>query len=99
MFSSNNYSTSVIITVLFLRRMVLSPVYVSSAGTPAGVNYGEVRNRLLSVKGVKAVHNLHIWALTMNQAVLSAHVAIGEKDISLWFGVLLADILNYKSTK
>ena len=59
-------------------------MYVSPAGTPAGVNFKEVRERLLSVKGVKAVHNLHIWALTMNQAVLSAHVAIGAKDVSLW---------------
>ncbi|XP_051527564.1 zinc transporter 4-like isoform X4 [Myxocyprinus asiaticus] len=47
-------------------------------GTPAGVNYNEVRERLLKVKGVKALHNLHIWALTVNQAVLSAHVAIDD---------------------
>lgn len=52
---------------------------LSHAGTPSGVDYREVRESLLSIKGVKAVHNLHIWALTMNQAVLSAHVAIGEK--------------------
>uniref|UniRef100_A0A665U682 Proton-coupled zinc antiporter SLC30A8 n=1 Tax=Echeneis naucrates TaxID=173247 RepID=A0A665U682_ECHNA len=38
----------------------------------------EVRDGLLAVNGVTAVHNLHIWALTMNQAVLSAHVAIDE---------------------
>ncbi|XP_077051854.1 proton-coupled zinc antiporter SLC30A8-like [Siphateles boraxobius] len=50
-------------------------IIVLMEGTPAGVNYNEVRDRLLQVKGVKAVHNLHIWALTMNQAVLSAHVA------------------------
>lgn len=49
-----------------------------STGTPAGVKYNEVREKLLKVKGVKAIHNLHIWALTMNQAVLSAHVAIGD---------------------
>ncbi|XP_061672353.1 proton-coupled zinc antiporter SLC30A2 [Syngnathoides biaculeatus] len=47
-------------------------------GTPAGVRYSEVRHGLLAVKGVSAVHNLHIWALTVNQALLSAHVAIGE---------------------
>lgn len=44
----------------------------------------EVKERLLSIKGVKAVHNLHIWALTMNQVVLSAHVAIGEKYSSFF---------------
>ncbi|KAK3505713.1 hypothetical protein QTP70_020473, partial [Hemibagrus guttatus] len=43
-----------------------------------GVDYREVKQKLLSIKGVKAVHNLHIWALTMNQAVLSAHVAIDD---------------------
>lgn len=42
------------------------------------MKHGEVRDRLLAVKGVKSVHNLHIWTLTMNQTVLSAHVAIGE---------------------
>ncbi|XP_008297539.1 zinc transporter 2 [Stegastes partitus] len=47
-------------------------------GTPSGVKYKEVRDGLLAVKGVTAVHNLHIWALTVNQAVLSAHVAIDE---------------------
>lgn len=51
-------------------------------GTPSGVRYSEVRDRVLTVNGVKAVHNLHIWALTMNQAVLSAHIAIGEKNQS-----------------
>lgn len=43
------------------------------------MSFTEVRDGLLAVKGVTAVHNLHIWALTINQAVLSAHVAIGER--------------------
>ncbi|XP_077362848.1 proton-coupled zinc antiporter SLC30A2 [Festucalex cinctus] len=53
-------------------------VIVLMEGSPAGVKYGEVRDGLLAVEGVVAVHNLHIWALTVNQAVLSAHVAIDE---------------------
>lgn len=52
---------------------------VCTSGTPSGVSYSDVRDHLLKVKGVTAVHNLHIWALTMNQAVLTAHVAIGER--------------------
>lgn len=51
------------------------------------MSYGEVREGLLAVKGVTAVHNLHIWALTMNQAVMTAHVAIGEMKgsvLSVW---------------
>uniref|UniRef100_A0A8C1LYR9 Proton-coupled zinc antiporter SLC30A8 n=1 Tax=Cyprinus carpio TaxID=7962 RepID=A0A8C1LYR9_CYPCA len=61
-------------TVTIMRDIII----VLMEGTPAGVNYNEVREQLLRVKGVKAVHNLHIWALTMNQAVLSAHVAIDD---------------------
>ncbi|XP_016138043.1 zinc transporter 8-like [Sinocyclocheilus grahami] len=61
-------------TITIMRDIII----VLMEGTPAGVNYNEVREQLLKVKGVKAVHNLHIWALTMNQAVLSAHVAIDD---------------------
>ncbi|KAK7906972.1 hypothetical protein WMY93_015584 [Mugilogobius chulae] len=53
-------------------------VIVLMEGVPGGVRYSEVRDGLLAVKGVTAVHNLHIWALTMNQALLTAHVAIDE---------------------
>ncbi|KAK9526630.1 hypothetical protein VZT92_015315 [Zoarces viviparus] len=61
-------------TITILRDILL----VLMNGTPAGVKYGEVRDGLLAVKGVKAVHNLHIWALTMNQTILTAHVAVDE---------------------
>ncbi|KAJ0003716.1 hypothetical protein NQD34_008814 [Periophthalmus magnuspinnatus] len=53
-------------------------VVVLLEGSPGGVQYSEVRDRLLAVKGVTAVHNMHIWALTMNQVLLTAHVAIDE---------------------
>ncbi|CAJ1083197.1 zinc transporter 8-like [Xyrichtys novacula] len=61
-------------TVTIMRDILL----VLMEGTSAGVKYGEVRDHVLSVKGVTSIHNLHIWALTTNQAVLSAHVAIDE---------------------
>ncbi|KAL7829663.1 hypothetical protein AOLI_G00305480 [Acnodon oligacanthus] len=69
------FSLFVLGTTFTIMRDIL---VVLMEGTPAGVNFKEVREQLLSVKGVKAVHNLHIWALTMNQAVLSAHVAIDD---------------------
>nr|XP_046274565.1 zinc transporter 8 isoform X2 [Scatophagus argus] len=69
------FSIFVLCTTITIMRDIL---VVLMEGTPAGVKYSEVRDGLLAVKGVTAVHNLHIWALTMNQAVLSAHVAIDE---------------------
>ncbi|XP_047461172.1 zinc transporter 2 [Mugil cephalus] len=69
------FSILVLCTTFTILRDIL---LVLMEGTPSGVKYSEVRDRLYAVKGVKAVHNLHIWALTVNQAVLSAHVAIDE---------------------
>uniref|UniRef100_A0A3B5MRI1 Proton-coupled zinc antiporter SLC30A8 n=1 Tax=Xiphophorus couchianus TaxID=32473 RepID=A0A3B5MRI1_9TELE len=69
------FSILVLCTTFTIMRDIL---LVLMEGTPSGVRYSEVRDRLLTVNGVKAVHNLHIWALTMNQAVLSAHIAIDD---------------------
>ncbi|XP_024154031.1 zinc transporter 8 [Oryzias melastigma] len=69
------FSILVLCTTFTIMRDIL---LVLMEGTPSGVKYSEVRDRLLAVKGVTAVHNLHIWALTMNQAMLSAHVAIDD---------------------
>lgn len=52
-----------------------------SSGTPKGVDFTAVRDLLLSVEGVEALHSLHIWALTVAQPVLSVHIAVGE-----WWG-------------
>lgn len=57
---------------------VLQPLSLLSSGTPKGVDFTAVRNLLLSVEGVEALHSLHIWALTVAQPILSVHIAIGE---------------------
>lgn len=46
------------------------------------MNFTAVRDLLLSVEGVEALHSLHIWALTVAHPVLSVHIAIGE-----WLGL------------
>ncbi|NXJ16836.1 ZNT2 protein, partial [Odontophorus gujanensis] len=45
-------------------------------GTPRGMDFNAVRDTLLAVGGVEAVHSLHIWALTASQPLLSVHIAI-----------------------
>ncbi|XP_017386168.1 zinc transporter 8 isoform X1 [Cebus imitator] len=44
-------------------------------GVPKSLNYNGVKELILAVDGVVSVHSLHIWSLTMNQVILSAHVA------------------------
>ncbi|XP_034531367.1 zinc transporter 2-like [Notolabrus celidotus] len=43
-------------------------------GAPQLINFNAVRDLLLSVRGVVAVHSLHMWSLNMNHSLLSVHV-------------------------
>ncbi|KAK3522555.1 hypothetical protein QTP86_023292 [Hemibagrus guttatus] len=47
-------------------------------GTPRGIEFNSVKEVLLSLKSVKALHSLHLWALTVGQTLVSVHVAIEE---------------------
>uniref|UniRef100_A0A671WA59 Probable proton-coupled zinc antiporter SLC30A3 n=1 Tax=Sparus aurata TaxID=8175 RepID=A0A671WA59_SPAAU len=48
-------------------------------GTPRDVHINTVRELLLSVRGVTAVHSLHMWSLNMTRSLLSVHVAAEEE--------------------
>ncbi|KAJ6663449.1 hypothetical protein lerEdw1_009528 [Lerista edwardsae] len=69
------FSILVLGTTLSIVRDVL---LVLMEGTPKGVDFNDVKTILLSISGVKALHSLHIWALTVSQPVLSVHIAINE---------------------
>uniref|UniRef100_A0A4W6FS45 Probable proton-coupled zinc antiporter SLC30A3 n=1 Tax=Lates calcarifer TaxID=8187 RepID=A0A4W6FS45_LATCA len=47
-------------------------------GAPQDINSNTVRELLLSVRGIVAVHSLHAWSLNMTQALLSVHVVTGK---------------------
>ncbi|XP_067274012.1 zinc transporter 2 [Pseudorasbora parva] len=47
-------------------------------GAPKGIEFNSVKEVLLSLKAVKAMHSLHLWALTIGQSLLSVHIAIEE---------------------
>ncbi|KAK7133785.1 hypothetical protein R3I94_015601 [Phoxinus phoxinus] len=47
-------------------------------GVPKGIEFNSVKEVLLSLKAVKAMHSLHLWALTVGQSLLSVHIAIEE---------------------
>ncbi|XP_058450285.1 proton-coupled zinc antiporter SLC30A2-like isoform X2 [Malaya genurostris] len=45
-------------------------------GTPKYLDYTEVMQMFLQIQGVVRVHNLRIWALSINKIALSAHLAV-----------------------
>jgi cobalt-zinc-cadmium efflux system protein len=53
-------------------------VNVLLEGTPADVNLEDLRQGLLQVPGVAAVHDLHAWVLTSGVNALSVHVVLTD---------------------
>lgn len=47
-------------------------------GAPKGIDFNQVMKTLLNIEGVKRVHNLRIWGLSMDKIAMSAHVAISK---------------------
>ncbi|NXF45058.1 ZNT8 protein, partial [Oceanites oceanicus] len=66
------FSIFVLATTITILRDIL---IVLMEGTSKGFVYDAVKARILAVEKVESVHNLHLWSLTMNQTILSAHVA------------------------
>jgi Co/Zn/Cd efflux system component len=48
------------------------------------MDFAKVMNTFLNIEGVVKVHNLRIWALSMDKTAISAHLAIC-KYVSLRF--------------
>ncbi|XP_009485039.1 proton-coupled zinc antiporter SLC30A8 [Pelecanus crispus] len=69
------FSIFVLATTITILRDIL---IVLMEGTSKGFPYDAVKARILAVEKVESVHNLHLWSLTMNQTILSAHVATAD---------------------
>ncbi|XP_032298780.1 zinc transporter 8 [Coturnix japonica] len=69
------FSIFVLATTIAMLRDIL---IVLMEGTEKGLSYDAVKTRILAVEKVESVHNLHLWSLTMNQTILSAHVATAD---------------------
>ncbi|MEM3507749.1 MAG: cation diffusion facilitator family transporter [Nitrososphaerota archaeon] len=45
-------------------------------GTPKGLKVKDIIDEMVKVKGVKNVHDLHVWSITTNMNALSAHIVL-----------------------
>jgi cobalt-zinc-cadmium efflux system protein len=70
---------SLAIAALILPRSALllrDAAHVLLEGTPPGVDAEEVRAALLDIRGVVAVHDLHVWCITSGETAVSAHLVV-----------------------
>lgn len=49
-------------------------------GVPHGIEVGAVRQAMESEPGVASIHDLHLWSLSSQQPLLSAHVDVAEGE-------------------
>lgn len=47
-------------------------------GVPHGIVYDEIKELINSEEGVKSCHDLHVWSITQNKAIMTGHVVYNE---------------------
>lgn len=63
-------------------RLLREALSVLMESVPKHISLTEVDQYLSSMNGVHAIHDLHIWTLSSNHTMLSAHIVIDE--LSTW---------------
>ncbi|MFF2051336.1 cation diffusion facilitator family transporter [Leifsonia sp. NPDC058194] len=54
-------------------------VHVLSEAAPADTDVAQIRDHILRAKGVVAVHDVHVWAITSGAPVFTAHVVVEQE--------------------
>ncbi|MDQ0892779.1 cation diffusion facilitator family transporter [Agromyces ramosus] len=82
-FAQADAIASLFIAVLIVPRALLllrDVMRVLSESAPADTDVAEIREHILRTRGVVAVHDVHVWAITSGSHVFSAHVEV-EPDV------------------
>ncbi len=80
---------SLVIALLILGStisLLREALHVLMEGVPRSVKLEEVGRLIARIDGVRSVHDLHIWNISLGRVALSAHVDIAE--LSSWPAVL-----------
>jgi cobalt-zinc-cadmium efflux system protein len=72
-------------------QLLKNSVNLALQAVPAGINSEEVEKYLSELPGVKAVHDLHVWAMSATETALTAHLVKPELENE---DALLAKIRN-----
>lgn len=60
--------------------LVQDSLAVLMEGAPTHIKPEEVEKSLLAIKGVVAIHDLHIWTLSPGKSSLTAHILINSNN-------------------
>jgi cobalt-zinc-cadmium efflux system protein len=68
------------------QRVLRDALHVLMEGVPPTLELAAIGRELAAVRGVIAVHDLHVWSISSGSVALSAHLEI--EDLQGWPGVL-----------
>lgn len=60
------------------RKQKIMGFFSMIAGVPKGLSFSSLKASLLDIPGVLAVHDLHVWSLTVGTSAIAVHLVIGE---------------------
>ena len=55
-------------------------IHILLEGTPPEVNVDLLKNRLLTLTDVRAVHDLHVWTITSGLDAMSCHIIVSKME-------------------
>ena len=61
-------------------RLVRESTDILLEAVPRHVSMAEVRDRMLAIPGVDAVHDLHVWTVTSGMVAMSGHAVVPDLD-------------------
>jgi len=62
-------------------RLIKESIDIFMEATPRNIDLENLAKDIQSIKGVKGIHDLHVWSLSSDLYALSAHVLIDRDDI------------------
>ena len=75
---------SIVIGILLIRSswsVVKAAMRILLEGVPEGIDIDKVKETILKTSSVKNVDDLHIWALSSQNAAMSCHIVIEDCDV------------------
>ena len=72
-----------IIVGLTTIRILKDCIFVLMEGSPVAVDIDELEKDLNNIKGVKEIHDLHVWSLSIGKMSLSCHICCDDPQKTL----------------
>lgn len=80
---------SIVVALLILvstLNLLRETLHVLMEGVPRNIHLNQVAEKLVNIKGVSRVHDLHVWTLASGQIAISAHLEM--LDLNEWPHIL-----------